>query len=315
METVACALCGRQNDRLILQTPDREYGLGEIFYVVQCQDCGLVYVNPRPTEAELPTYYPTTYYVYAGAHGHQQTASQARAAREYYSGRLKQLACNLPAVSPGRLLDVGCGDGHFLFLMQEQGWDAIGVEISERTAQFASNKYGLSILPGQLGDARLPGRCLDLVTFWHSLEHVPDPRLALLETHRILRKDGYVVVQVPNIATILFRVFGRYYSMLQVPRHLYHFGPRTLQTMLSLTGFQVVSVVYSPGVNGLVESIKCWWRVQVEKGSTAHSGTGNRAQETSSLLRRKVIRPSVRLMGRVLAITRNSDVFTVYAVK
>jgi SAM-dependent methyltransferase len=101
--------------------------------------------------------------------------------------------------SSGRVLDVGAGIGTFLHLVECTGqWSVAGTETSDKGIRLAEEMYGLKLQRGQLEDLQLPERSFDLVTFWHVLEHLPDPMRTLREARRLLAPGGVLVLAVPN---------------------------------------------------------------------------------------------------------------------
>lgn len=143
----------------------------------------------------------------------------------------------LPA-RPGRLLDFGCGAGAFLVRAQAQGWDVTGLDTSPAAVDGARQAQGLRALVGTLPHADLEPGSFDLVTMRHSLEHVHDPLGTLREARRLLAPGGRLFVSVPNIDSLPFRWFRHAWVGLDLPRHLTHFAPWTLQQMLRRAGFR-----------------------------------------------------------------------------
>lgn len=173
---------------------------------------------------------------------------------------------------------------------------------------------------GPLSAQQLLTDYFDVVTFWHSLEHVHDPKATLQEAYRILREGGVVTVQVPNIATILFWFFGQNYSMLQAPYHLYDFSPSTLGKLLQESGFDVYRTVYSPGTDGIALSAKNWWlsirKMPSEQRSIAVlPWLGNNHGGAVTWFKRQVALPMLKPVGRLLALVGQGDVFSMYARK
>jgi SAM-dependent methyltransferase len=142
----------------------------------------------------------------------------------------------------GRLLDFGCGGGAFLKRMHEQGWQVTGVDASPDAVRRVREHLGLRALVGSLPNRGLEGAEFDVITLWHSLEHVHDPLTVLREALRLLAPAGKLVVAVPNIESRPFHWFGPSWFGLDLPRHLTHFSPHTLKEMLIKAGFAVGSV-------------------------------------------------------------------------
>jgi 2-polyprenyl-3-methyl-5-hydroxy-6-metoxy-1,4-benzoquinol methylase len=234
-EEVVCDNCGSAEADLLYEVRDRRYGIGGVFPLVQCRQCGLLYLNPRPAPDSLTTYYPEQYAPYR-APSDSQDARVVRWLERY--GPLRRCRAILAWKKAGRVLDVGCSTGVFLAEMARHGhWELHGVEVNARAAEYARQRYGLRIFTGQLAEAGYADEYFDVVTLWHVLEHLPHPRSALSEIHRILKPGGLLVVQVPNLGSWEARLFGRFWAGLDAPRHLFVFGEDTLSSLLQSTGF------------------------------------------------------------------------------
>jgi SAM-dependent methyltransferase len=140
-------------------------------------------------------------------------------------------------LTPGRLLDVGCGNGLFLKRMSDLGWIAQGVETDTRSARVARETYGFEVYGGTLQDAGFPADSFDAITMSHVIEHLRDPLLVLAECRRILKPGGVLVVTTPNYKCLGHRCFGRRWLGLDPPRHLYVFSRKSLDLMANRTGF------------------------------------------------------------------------------
>jgi 2-polyprenyl-3-methyl-5-hydroxy-6-metoxy-1,4-benzoquinol methylase len=140
---------------------------------------------------------------------------------------------------------VGCGNGDFLELTERVGWEAFGVEVSDRAANFARSK-GLKVICGTLETAGYAPGFFDAVTMWDVLEHLPNPRRALEESHRLLKGGGFLIVRVPNTNFQLLKAFLRegilrgQRNSLQANLHLNHFSAANLRRLLTSTGFEVL---------------------------------------------------------------------------
>jgi 2-polyprenyl-3-methyl-5-hydroxy-6-metoxy-1,4-benzoquinol methylase len=142
----------------------------------------------------------------------------------------------------GRLLDFGCGGGTFLAQMHRRAWQVTGVDISSSAVRRIRSELGLNALVGTLPHPQLRSASFDVITMWHSLEHVHAPRLVLREAYRLLVPGGKLILSVPNIDSLPFRWFGSAWFGLDLPRHLTHFAPATLQAMLEKVGFRVAPI-------------------------------------------------------------------------
>ncbi|MBM4466075.1 MAG: class I SAM-dependent methyltransferase [Chloroflexi bacterium] len=236
MEEIACNVCQSDNYVVLYEGRDRLHGLGGPFRLVKCQQCGLIYLNPRPTREEMGQYYPPDYEPYA------QDIEQAKSflsGLDYRYGVAKRCRMITKRKGPGRILDVGCGVGHFLSGMRQRGWQAFGTEISERAAAYARERFGLEVLVGELEEAKFPAAYFDAVTLWHVLEHLHDPLATLVELFRLLKDDGLLVFSIPNWDSVDAKLFGEFWVGLDMPRHLYTFPRPALEKLLAKTGFKI----------------------------------------------------------------------------
>lgn len=220
--------------------PVQRFGPPGTFDLVGCQDCGLRYLNPRPSPQEIGDYYPPAYRAY-------RVSIDEPTRRRYQAHKLRKVQAHKQA---GRLLDVGCADGLFLHLARQAGWQVQGVEMAEESVAYARQTFQLDVFCGDLREAKFPDQYFDVVTFWHVLEHLHDPLGELQEAYRVLKPGGLLVVDVPNIASWQARLFGAGWRALDTPRHLYHFSPPSLKAMLARAGFTPFKLSYwSPGHN------------------------------------------------------------------
>jgi 2-polyprenyl-3-methyl-5-hydroxy-6-metoxy-1,4-benzoquinol methylase len=236
-EECSCLLCAGGRWSILVEAPDPTPGGGGLWFaVVQCQDCGLCFTNPRPTPRSMGQFYPDQYL----PHRRRQRAATPWWRRlpllRRRSRRERQI---LPRCGQGRLLDFGCGGGAFLEQMHRAGWQVTGVDMSESAVRRVRAELGVRALAGSLPHPALPEQGFDVVTMWHSLEHVHAPLEVLRAARRLLAPGGRLVVEVPNIDSLPFAWFGQAWFGLDLPRHLTHFVPETLRRMLERAGFEV----------------------------------------------------------------------------
>lgn len=190
---------------------------GEAFRLERCASCDFVQTAPQP--ADLGPYYGDLYH--DGRHGVTEA---------YCMMRRFAYVC---AVAKGRtLLDFGCGDGGFLAHAAAKGWEVAGVEMKPDTAR----ARGLTVHE----DLDAVSGTFDVITLWHSLEHLKDPRQTLERVSRHLSPGGVILIAVPNRAGLQGRLFGSGWFHLDPPRHLGHFSPAALTGLLERTRLTVV---------------------------------------------------------------------------
>ncbi len=235
---LACALCGAVGpETLYADCPDRRHWLPGRFDVVRCAGCGLAWTMPRPDEpGDL---YPSSYASFA-ASACSSLGPLKRVLRYPYALRYGDVDRTPPPPRPGsRALDVGSGTGATLERLARAGWETFGIEPS---AEAASRSPG-RVFIGTLEEADLEQASFDLVTMSHVLEHLSDPLDALARIRRWLKPDGMLRIWVPNLASLDARVFGRLWFGLDVPRHLFHFSPRSLRLLLERSRFTIERLV------------------------------------------------------------------------
>lgn len=279
MRSVPCDLCGSQRATPVCTQRDPlAASEPRIFRVVECQECGLRYLNPRLEGPELAAYYADHYYdrlapepsprpsereraramhrrirrvLLQTAYAYPRAADEAppgwvgtMAARvEHWrlraGGREAEI---IPFVGEGRLLDIGCGTGKDLERIQQAGWHVTGVEMSPYAADLARARLGCEVIVGHFDEAAIEPRRFDVVRLAHVLEHLPSPRRSLEKIHRLLRPGGLLWLEVPNAASSETRLFRRHWFQWDLPRHLYHFTSATLTRLLKETGFRPCKV-------------------------------------------------------------------------
>ncbi|HTZ18131.1 MAG TPA: class I SAM-dependent methyltransferase, partial [Dissulfurispiraceae bacterium] len=138
--------------------------------MVECRRCGLVYADPRPTPELLKELYNSYH-----ERGSKNESTWQRLMASNFEAVAAMLAEMLP--NKGALLDMGCGYGHFIGLMKQQGWAASGIEPSETTSRYAVSR-GLDVSRTVIEDASFPDSAFDAVTAFYVLEHIFDPLAA-----------------------------------------------------------------------------------------------------------------------------------------
>jgi len=225
LETVPCNLCGSERHTPVYAMPDRRYFREEFFTVVECDQCGLGFVNPRPTIAEMQKYYPAEYYQKPPTRSHDR----------YLRRRFTAEASFLKDLENGsgrkKLLDVGCANGDFPRFMAARGWEVEGVEISESSERIADFRVHTQ----EFQDIPVQGPTYDAVTAWAVLEHVHDPMAYFRKASAVVKKGGLFVFLVPNYQSVA----SRHLFCEDVPRHLYFFARGTVRQYLEKTGFRL----------------------------------------------------------------------------
>lgn len=263
VEETSCNLCGVSESLTLYRVSDTLHGIAGEFVLRRCVECGLIYLSPRPTPAAISLYYPSDYASYRRPVEDERWALmrwmrrrklvKRRSMVERYSGRQR-----------GRLLDVGCSTGLFVNEMAQSGWQVMGVEPIGYAAQYARERFGLTVHCGTMDDVPCEGETFDVITFWDVLEHTFSPTETLARASALLKPGGLVVISVPNWDSWGRLIFGSHWQGFDPPRHLYVFTRQTLTAMLTQAGFAVADwVCFMPGYFSFVMSLERWLKVRL----------------------------------------------------
>jgi 2-polyprenyl-3-methyl-5-hydroxy-6-metoxy-1,4-benzoquinol methylase len=225
LETVACNLCGSDRYRTVYEMPDRKFFRDEFFTVVECERCGLGFVNPRPTLAEIQKYYPAKYYQGPPTKSHQGYLTRRFSAEASYLKPLEN------GSGPKRLLDVGCANGDFPRFMAARGWEVEGVENSESSLRITD----FPVYTEEFDKILVHQPYYDAVTAWAVLEHVHDPMAYFRKAAEVVKKGGLFVFLVQNFHSVA----SRNLFCEDVPRHLYFFTRETIRQYLEKSEFSL----------------------------------------------------------------------------
>ncbi|MBV6518280.1 MAG: hypothetical protein DCC43_00775 [Candidatus Brocadia sp.] len=231
MKYVNCNLCNA--DDTFLVTTQNGYK------VVRCKSCGLVYVNPRPDNEALKHLYDEY---------HQRNGKDVNDWAKLMGKNFKEILLFLNKALPdkGKLLDIGCGYGHFIEIMKQQGWSVYGIDLSPKVLLYAKEK-GLDVLETSIDDVSVPDEYFDVVTAFYVLEHVTNPLHVLKNMYKMLKPCGILVLRVPHTTPIIrilsfFRIKNNLYD---TPYHLFDYSPEIIIQLLKKAGFSSVKV--TPG--------------------------------------------------------------------
>ncbi len=237
-EHCGCPVCQSDAPDLYLRVADRfALAQGPVYCLQRCRACGMVYLNPRPVEADSSHYYQHQAYLPFASLTSRPTVTQ----RVYNFFRRRNLNWKrrlIARLQPrGALLDVGCGTGEFLAVMRAAGWQVRGLERDANAAHWGREQLQLDIQVGSVSD--LQQGSYDVITLWHVLEHFYSPQTALQRLRENLADKGALIIAVPNLASVDAGIYGADWIALDTPRHVNHFAPATLTRLARACGLHV----------------------------------------------------------------------------
>jgi len=216
----------REGVETVYMLPGDKYGRH-----VKCKNCHLIYVNPIEKASKINENYS------------QRKSIDASIVRE---SRLRATRAQVGLIKKYKhgtsLLDIGCGEGFFLFNAAKVGYTVKGIELSQDAAAYAKNEFCLDVKAGHFEESQFPENCFDVVTMWQVLEHVPYPLTILREVHRILKPGGLLAVSTPDVGGIPAKIFRRRWWNIR-RLHINQFTTKTLMDILKNAGFKNVSSV------------------------------------------------------------------------
>ncbi len=241
MEYIKCNLCGSPEYEVIHKgLKDEKVDLTKKYasssniigneQIVKCKSCGLKYVNPRLTDKEIVSGYSegSDELFISQAKGRELTFKKSLKLIEKYSNK-------------GKILDVGTAGGSFLKVAKNDGWIVEGIEPNKWLCNWAFKNYDIKVKPGTLFDYKFKNDEFDVITLWDVLEHVTDPKKTLNECSRIMKQNGLLVVNYPDIGSFVAKSMGkRWIFLLSV--HLFYFDKKTIKKILNETGFEVIKI-------------------------------------------------------------------------
>ncbi len=212
----------------------------ESFAIVQCNNCGLKFTNPRPTEENAAQYYISSEYNSHKGKREGLVDTIYNIVRKFaLKGKLKLI--NSLHVEKGKLLDVGCGTGLLLDVCAKNGWNVVGIENNENARRLAESNSSALILKSLEELER--NKEFDIITLWHVLEHLHDLSGSLKILRKMLKKNGSLIIAVPNSYSWDNSHYQEMWAGYDVPRHLYHFNPLIINKLTRECEFKVKEII------------------------------------------------------------------------
>ena len=234
MKLDQCPVCTSHNINHIITAEDFLI-TREKFQIYSCDKCGLRFTNPRPNDDQLAGYYDSSEYISHSNESASLVDGLYKIARTFTLRRKRKLIEKLSLNK--RLLDVGCGTGHFIDYCQQHGWQVNGVEPNDIARTQAEDKTKIII---QHNLSEIVDASYEVITLWHVLEHLPDLEQTMNQLKSLLAPGGVLIIAVPNFDAYEATVFDEYWAAYDVPRHLWHFSKKSMAQLSKKHGLKIV---------------------------------------------------------------------------
>lgn len=237
-----CPVC--KNDNIVLSLQCLDYSLTqEQFEILSCNKCGLLYTFPEPSKGDIAPYYNFPEYI---SHTDVKEGWMNNLYHKVKSRTLLQKTNWVQSLftgHKGNILEVGAGTGAFAHSMKNKGWNVTALEPDAGSRNRALENYDLTLLPIE-ELYNLPKNSFEVITLWHVLEHVHDLMAYMQVFKSLLKVNGRLIIAVPNHESFDAQFYKNYWAAYDVPRHLYHFAPRSMDNLCRVHQMKVVQ--YKP---------------------------------------------------------------------
>ena len=234
----SCPVCGNTNLIDVLDCKDLSL-TQEQFDIIECPNCTVRVTSPIPAADKIAPYYNFTDYI-----SHTDT-NKGWMNQLYHKVRKRTLTQKTNWIQSlftgfkGNLLEIGAGTGAFANAMKNKGWNVTALEPDQTTRTRAKDNYNLDLLPIE-ALYNLPENSFDVITLWHVLEHVHDLNGYFKAIHKLLKQNGRLIIAVPNYTSFDARFYKTFWAAYDVPRHLYHFSPKSIASLSNKYRFKIV---------------------------------------------------------------------------
>jgi 2-polyprenyl-3-methyl-5-hydroxy-6-metoxy-1,4-benzoquinol methylase len=244
-----CNLCG---SHLAHKVPFRYAFKDRFLWLMQCDDCSLRSIWPRPTDEEIVEMYSSDYFTQADAATHHMNDEYVKLlnASDYAAGVIDMKKYT----QTGNFLEIGCATGNFLNALQKGGFNVKGIELSEFAVTYAKQHFGIDIInkpfDWKLFGTEVSENEFDIILMGDVLEHFTNPTEAMTLTHKILKPNGVAIIHLPGtlnlisskIAFMVYKLIGSQKTMTIPPYHLTEFSAKTIHKMCKQVGFSKIVI-------------------------------------------------------------------------
>lgn len=212
---------------------------GESFALVKCKKCQLLFTNPRPEPINISKYYESEDYISHQNKGTNLTNIIYKLVRRITLKKKCKLISKYQ--ESGSIMDFGCGTGDFLLTCKKAGWQVTGVEVDEGARSLAAKKIESENIFASTENIK-KNQKFDVITAWHVLEHVHELKPTIKLLKKRLKKDGTMIIAVPNYLSYDSNYYKEFWAGYDVPRHLYHFSKQSFSYLMSKARLSLIDI-------------------------------------------------------------------------
>lgn len=254
-----CPICLSKKITFLFNQQDKNINILGKFSLFKCNNCDGIFLNPQPSSKESEKFYPEENYYSLGKIQDEKCSIKTRIKMKLYNlyfsknknlfkraifSPIKFMIRGTNIRKDGKLLDVGCGSGQFLYEMKSLGLDICGIEPGNFNEE-GNKKYDLNIKKMDIKSARYPKDSFDIITLNHVLEHLNNPNETLYEINRVLKKEGTFILGIPNTNSLAYKIFGKNWYQLDIPRHVINYSNKNIHILLGKNGFKIQKIRYN----------------------------------------------------------------------
>lgn len=224
---VKCTLCGSEAIEE-LSDKTRYSTLKKVYF---CKQCQIVFLYPQMTEEEEADYYKDEYRkIFSCDSSTKERFENALPEAKQRRERIKHLLSK-----EDKVLEMGCASGYFLFSIKGLVGEIHGIEPHTEDAEYAEN-LGIKVF---FDHKHCYKEYYNIIFMYHTLEHLRDPVKTLKEIKQLLKPNGFLVIEVPNVDDMLISVYNieAFKNFYWQAPHYWYFTPQTLLMVLSEAGF------------------------------------------------------------------------------
>ena len=232
-----CPACGSSKYIKVFNAEDYLVS-GKSFEIIQCNNCSLRFTSPIPESTEIENYYQSGNYISHTGIGNSIINKIYRIIQYFTLRSKKKNVTKFSLKKQGSILDIGCGTGKFLKILKQSGWEINGVEINDSARKLAFNNTGSIIFDQtEFIDSQ---QKYDVITLWHSLEHIYDLKKYLNKISKSINVSGILMIALPNYQSLDAKYYKQDWAAYDVPRHLYHFSSGAIVKLMEKFNFKLI---------------------------------------------------------------------------